>query len=1479
MVFIAVVIVLAVSVIFSFTAVQSWVGKKAVTALNQHYNTTIQFERLKYTWPNHIELFDVYVPDLTHGDTLLVMKRLKTQFLSYSTQQNFLKLGYVSASDVYINMMKYDSDSLFNSMEFINCFLTEDASEMPPFKMSVPAFRLANIRYNKLQPDCDWCTQIQLTEALLSGKNFTLDSLDIALTIHEMKYKDRDRFDLKHLCGTALWTPEMVIVDSLIFRTDASRIRLEGVMQTDSLKGYANYLTQVKHNVSLQAPAVSSREFQMWIPQFPDFGTFAISGKAGGTVLDFSTTDVAIQLGNATQFYGAVALKNCTDPSTLYLNAKAQNLTTTPKDMEQYLFQFFDTVPDFDYAQLGTLTLTGDYVGTIEDFRVSGGIASAYGQLQGDLVLSDLRDLDKVAYEGRLAFKDFALDRFTSEQRFGKMNAIGVIKGEGINKANLRSLVDLRISKLEFNNYAYSNIMANGFVADQLFSGKLTAKDPHFDFDFEGTVGFQSDSTVFDFNAVLYHANLFALNFSTKEIAICSGTAKIDFNRTESSDWLGQVLLSEIQYEDQNNLYFFEKLEVKSEISKAEKRFSVLSDLFDAALRGRFQFDELLAGIQYVGQSIYPPLAITQTKMPEYVTANLRIKNAKLFYNLFLPKFYASRNTNLSITFDASQDYFATTFEAPELFWDSHQFFGVEGRIAGTLSQLQSEVQLQHYKKGEFFLDALRIVTQQMDTVTNLTLSNLGAAADNAVAISGSVTFKSDDEIEIALNPGYFNVIGSTFTLERENILRIQEDRIEVIDFELSQDAGRLALNGVVSKNPYEILRVEVHNMPLDILNGALDFPFLLFKGTINGELLGSDVFKAPKFFADLVMDSLFVNEQFVGEMRFNSFWDIQSSLVNFDGGVVKEADEQLTFNGTFRPDDDQEILLTAGFNRFEANFLDPIFKDVFSDIRSTINGRFQMSGPIRNPSFESKLELAAMQLTIPYLNTRYDVVGSPEIEISSSRIDLGEFGIKDATFGTTGRVSGWLEHRVFRDFKFDVRVMAENLLALNTAANTANYYYGTAFAKGFVELSGTPENLIIKMDATSVGNSKINIPLDNPTEISQQSFITFVKTDDSTALGAETIGGIEGVTLDLSFNMTPSAEVTLQLDPTAGGAIRGRGNGRIRLLMDASGELEMFGNYQIESGEYQFVLQRIVNKPFKVAQGSSISWNGDPFNALLDLRAVYATRTSLTGVVTNTAYRGNRVNVDLNLLLSGYLLDTDIQFDIQLPQSDPAFQEELNSRFNDPDKLNEQAFSLLVYNSFFDPGLGAGGNIGNLAGTALGANAMQGLSAQVSNFLNKGAGDWVDINVAYNPGGVNTAAVADPLLQSQEEIALDLSRQFFDDRIVVNSVFDVPVGANPNRLAGNISVEYKITPDGRIRTKFFNRSNLDNPYVDQLAPYSQGVGIFYRKDFDTLRFWRLKQLATKPKDDETDASDAGKVMDSTSEEEPGSQSQPNTTP
>jgi len=128
-----------------------------------------------------------------------------------------------------------------------------------------------------------------------------------------------------------------------------------------------------------------------------------------------------------------------------------------------------------------------------------------------------------------------------------------------------------------------------------------------------------------------------------------------------------------------------------------------------------------------------------------------------------------------------------------------------------------------------------------------------------------------------------------------------------------------------------------------------------------------------------------------------------------------------------------------------------------------------------------------------------------------------------------------------------------------------------------------------------------------------------------------------------------------------------------------------------------------------------------------------------------------------------------------------------------------------------------------------------------LSNMLSRISDDF-DIGVNYKPGDQIT----------QEEFDVALSTQFFDDRLTIDGNFGMTYDRsqqNASNIVGDVDIGYKLTEDGRWILKVFNHSNVNSWYnysnYDKVSPYTQGIGIAFRKEFNT--FAELFQR-TRPK-------------------------------
>jgi hypothetical protein len=288
------------------------------------------------------------------------------------------------------------------------------------------------------------------------------------------------------------------------------------------------------------------------------------------------------------------------------------------------------------------------------------------------------------------------------------------------------------------------------------------------------------------------------------------------------------------------------------------------------------------------------------------------------------------------------------------------------------------------------------------------------------------------------------------------------------------------------------------------------------------------------------------------------------------------------------------------------------------------------------------------------------------------------------------------------------------------------------------------------------------------------------------------------------------------------------------------SGNFNIYGIYTIEHGQYLFTAKNVINRKFEIEQGGTLTWNGNPLDATVNFEAVYGLTTSLYPIlgVANEEYKRS-IRVECCILLTDKLMNPTIKLDIRLPNANEETKNLFKSAIGTEEELNNEVIALLFAGYFIPTNSNNTANGYSTAGAgAAGYNGIEFLSNQLSQKLSQINKDF-DIGVNYRPGDQITT----------DQVALAVSTQVINDKVIVNGNFDVggrPVSgtsSNSSNIVGEGNIEYKVTPNGKLRVKAFNRSN--ESYIENLSPYTQGVGVTYKENFNSFgnlfkRFYQL---------------------------------------
>ena len=295
-------------------------------------------------------------------------------------------------------------------------------------------------------------------------------------------------------------------------------------------------------------------------------------------------------------------------------------------------------------------------------------------------------------------------------------------------------------------------------------------------------------------------------------------------------------------------------------------------------------------------------------------------------------------------------------------------------------------------------------------------------------------------------------------------------------------------------------------------------------------------------------------------------------------------------------------------------------------------------------------------------------------------------------------------------------------------------------------------------------------------------------------------------------------------------------------LYQSANNDLGIWGKYIVQSGSYRFTLQDIIIKDFTIKEGSEIQFDGDPYGVKTTLSAYYATNANLSDLDESFLQDKEvaRTNVPVHAVMNvdGDIRQPSISFDLEFPTLTQDTYRKVRSIVSTDDMLNRQIIYLLALNRFYTPDY-----MNTTKGSELFSVASSTIAGQLGNMLGKLSDNWsIAPNLRSDRGDF-----------SDVEVDLALNSRLLNNRLIFNGNFGYRDKAlNNNQFIGDFDIEYLLNKRGTWRLKAYNRYNDRNYYV-RTAQTTQGVGIMFRRDFDSfLSFLRKKKKKTETESNDT---------------------------
>lgn len=1461
-------VVLAVSLFFAIRsyAFQTWLGKKAGEYISAELGNTVTIETIRIDFFSQATLGNVLLTD-KHRDTLFA-GTISVNVKELDINQHRLAIDHVKLSHATCKIIRYKNDSTLN-FNFLSDYFAgngSDTTKGPPWSIDYGGLDLDNISFTYRDERQEQTVSQNMNYSNLvftrtCGKisNLKIHGDTILATITNLSTKEQCGFELKSLTCSAEVSGKRLFCDSTTLRTSNSLVKGRIDFKYDTWEDYTDFLNKIRLDSRLDdSTCVSFADISPFTSELNGLQEkLCVSGRVKGLISDLRLSNFRLSYGNHTRFVGDLNISGLPDITTSFVHFNAKEIACSYNDLiniPAYPFHSGQKIQvPTELKKFGVISYRGKFDGFVNDFTTYGRFNTALGKIDSRLNIKLGEKAEDISYNGKLSTENFYLGELFGMQNLKNLSLSCEIKGKGIDIHSLDATIEGDVQQLSYNGYPYHSIKLNGNISHQVFTGLLTSADPNADFDFNGTINFNNKVPEMDFISTINRLNLTKLNFfeSKADSGILSSQILINLKGASIDNLSGQINFDDTRYATSTKKYKLSTFNLLLEQNTSDKKVKLNSEYVNGIVRGDFNLSNLGNAFEKMLGYYYPSFFTKQLKPynsrkstektsgDEFVF-KFTVKKFNTLRDLFLPDLMLDPGTVADGNFSARENKLNLQFSSPKFRYSSF----TANNLLLILNQSGQTVLAETSGESIFIGDSLSLDNFNVAIKSTDRDAQYSADWDNLKTpsvkgeIKGGMMYR-DSIFNFVTEKINVTVNDSTWTLVNPSKLSVMpQGKFEVNECHFKNHQQEINVAGKLTQHKDDSLTVFVSNLVLKQFNPALKAIGLRLEGVLNGDISLSNAGGNFVFDGELDATEFSLNENFLGEVFLGTNYLAGDKLIKINGYTAASDNgvraRNISFGGIYYLDKRDESL-DLSFKADPANLriLNPFLKDILTINRAYVYGEGKIHGTPDNIKIEGKLKFSNnCEIKVDYTNVTYRIIGG-EIEIMPDQIRFSDIAIRESGIGFVpkpqGYVNGNIFHNNFSRMQIDYDVTYRNMLVLNTTEKENSTFYGRVYGSGNMGIYGFLNKLHMQVRDTTTAGSRFFLPLDGPAEVSDDDFVKFVKKDTTKVIETP----ITGFDLDLNIYATPQATAQIILDKRNGDMLTAQGRGDINMRINTLGKFEMFGNYNITKGNYLFTLENVINKKFEIEPGSNISWSGNPFNAEIDITTTYKQRASVAPLLNDAgeAYKG-RFPVDCKLLITGKLFSPLINFGFDFPNIDANAKARIANVLSDEAELNRQVFSFMLFRSFVTPAIFNTNGGGVTANDAAASTGSEMLSNRVSSFLNQQFGNLtglkdVQLGLNYRPGNQNNS----------EGVDLALSKQFLNNKVSVDGNFGVNSNqtTNTNGLIGDVNINYKLSDDGRYRLKGFNRTNDNTQVTTAGGPYTQGVGFFYREEFETF--------------------------------------------
>ena len=1448
--------------------------------LSDLLNTRVTIGRINIGLLNRIIIDDVLLDDQDEQEMLKVT-RLSAKFDIMPFFKGKISISSVQLFGFNINLQKKTPDSPPNFKFVLDAFASNDTVKKDnslDLRINSILISRGRMAYHVLSeeetPGKFNAKHVQLQNIIanISLKALSKDSINLGIKRLSLDEKVSG-FSLKKMSLKLVANSRQTSIDNFAIELPETSLKLDTIhLIYDSLKAFDRFTEQVRFSFRTLPSQITLKDISPFLPALSHFKEpISLDMEVKGTVNQLTCSHLEITADNRQfRLKGDVALQDLSHPQDAYVFGTLSELTATTRGvgfLVRNLSHDYNGVPPV-LERLGNVSFRGEVSGYFTDIVTYGQLHTDLGGVNMDLKLSSDKSKGLFAYSGAVKTTDYKLGKLLANEQLGEITFNLDVHGRHV--TDRLPVVELKglIASVDYSRYRYENITLDGEYKQGGFNGKVALDDPNGSIYLNGDVNVSSRIPTFNFQAIINKLRPHDLNLTSK-YPDTEFSLKLRANFTGGSvdEMIGEINVDSLEFMSPEKQYFMNNMNIRASKQNNENQLRLTSEFLTASVEGKFQYHTLPASIlnimrKYVPSLILPPKKPIETH--NNFQFDIHIYNTDILSTIFDIPLTVYTHSTLKGYFNDPLQRLRVEGYFPRLQYKNN--FIESGMILceNPSDHIRARVRLTNLKKKGAVNLSLDAQAKDDNISTTLNWGNSAAVTYSGQLAAVAKFLRTEGEkpllkAMVEVKPTDIILNDTLWQIHPSQVV-VDSGKVDVNNFYFSHQDRYVRINGRLSDNPQDSVKVDLKDINMgyvfDIASISDD---VNFEGDATGTAYASGVFKKPVMNTRLFIKNFSLNQGRLGDLNIYGEWDNENRGIRLDASIKDISTTPSRVTGIIHPLKPESGLdLNIEANELNLKFLEHYMKSIANDIKGRATGKVHFYGKFKGLNLDGAVMTDA-SMNFDILNTHFAIKDT--ILLAPTGLTFNNIHISDME-GHSGRMNGYLHFQHFKNLNYRFEIQANNMLVMNTKESTDMPFYGTVYGTGNALLTGNAiQGLDVNVAMTTNRNSIFTYINGSVASATSNQFIKFVdKTPRRTIQDSiQIISYYEqlqqkrqeaeeeqktDIRLNILVDATPDATMKIIMDPVAGDYISGKGTGNIRTEFYNKGDVKMFGSYQINQGVYKFSLQEVIRKDFVIKNGSTITFNGAPLDANLDIQASYTVNSaSLNDLIpeeSSSIIQQPNVKVNCIMNLSGILVRPTIKLGIELPNERDEVQTLVRNYISTEEQMNMQILYLLGIGKFYTEDARNNQN-SNVMSSVLSST----LSGQLNNALSQvfETNNWnIGTNLSTGDKG-----------WTDMEVEGILSGQLLNNRLLINGNFgyrDNPM-ANTN-FVGDFEAEWLINRSGDIRLKAYNETN--DRYYTKTNLTTQGVGIMYKKDFNKwsdLFFWNKWKLRNKRKQEE----------------------------